>query len=206
MTTQRIYDNVHLPDDAELDDFIVLGKAPRGHAPGELPLTIGVGCVIRSHTTIYAGNVIGAKFQTGHSVMIRESNEIGDNVSIGTQSVIEHHVKIGDGARIHTHVFIPEYTILEPNCWIGPRVVVTNARYPRSAGVKDRLVGAHIEEGAKVGANATLLPGVRLGRNCLVGAGAVVTKDVPPGAVVVGNPARVVRQINEIEYYQEDNS
>ena len=79
---------------------------------------------------IYAGNVIGRNFQTGNKVNIRESNRIGDNVSVGTLSVIEHHVEIGDSVRIHTQAFIPEYSVLEEGCWIGPNVVLTNAKYP----------------------------------------------------------------------------
>ena len=199
----RLYPLVFLPDDAEIDDFVVLGKPPRGAQPGDLPLVLGAGCVIRSHTVIYAGNRIGDGLQTGHHVVIRESNTIGHRVSIGTHSIVEHDVTIGDGVRLHSRVFVPEYTTLEDGCWLGPGVMITNARYPLSRGVKDRLVGAHIEQGALIGANATLLPGVRIGARALVGASAVVTKDVPPGAVVVGNPARGINQIDQIEVYGE---
>jgi acetyltransferase-like isoleucine patch superfamily enzyme len=202
MDFARIYPNVSLPEDAQLDDFVVLGKPPRGKQPGDLPLVIGAGCVIRSHTVIYAGSTIGADLQTGHHVVIREENTIGNHVSIGTHSIVEHHVQIGDNVRLHSRVFVPEYSVLEQGCWLGPGVMVTNARYPLSTGVKERLVGAIIEAGAIIGANATLLPGVRIGTRALIGAGAVVTKDVPPGAVVVGNPAKVVKQIDDIEFYQ----
>lgn len=198
----RIFPNVNLPPDAQLDDFIVLGRAPRGQEPGELALIVGAGCVIRSHSVIYAGNTIGSNFQTGHHVTIRELNFIGDNVSVGTHSVIEHHVQIGNGVRLHSRVFVPEYSILEDGCWLGPNVVVTNARYPLSQGAKEHLVGAHIEAGAMVGANSTLLPGVRLGARALVGAGSVVTKDVPPGMVVAGNPARVINSVDNIVDYR----
>ena len=150
---------------------------------------------------IYAGNVIGRNFQTGNKVNIRESNRIGDNVSIGTLSVIEHHVEIGDNVRIHTQVFIPEFSILEEGCWIGPNVVFTNAKYPLSPGVKDSLAGPVIRKGAKIGANSTLLPGRRRSaRTPWSGAGSVVVRDVPPGAVVVGNPARVIRNVAELPY------
>lgn len=197
----RIYPNVSLPPDAELDDFVILGRAPRGHQPGDLPLTFGPGCVIRAQTVIYAGNVIGARFQTGHGVMIREANTIGDDVSIGTGSIVEHHVTIGNHVRLHSRVFVPEYSVLEEGCWLGPGVIVTNARYPLSRGVKERLRGAHIEAGAIVGAGAVLLPGVTIGARALIGAGAVVTRDVPPGAVVAGNPARNINHIDNLPDY-----
>jgi acetyltransferase-like isoleucine patch superfamily enzyme len=184
--TTRIYPNVLLPDDALIDDFVILGKPPRGKLPGDLPLEIGAGCVIRSSTVIYAGNTIDEGLQTGHSVVIRESNIIGAHVSIGTHSIVEHHVIIGDNVRLHSRVFVPEYSLLDDNCWLGPGVMITNARYPVSRG-----------------ANATLLPGVRIGARALVGAGAVVTKDVPPGMVVVGNPARVINEIDNIDVYKE---
>jgi len=129
-----------------------------------------------------------------------ELNEIGDNVSVGTISVIEHHVKIGNGVRIHTQAFIPEFSILEDGCWIGPNVVLTNAKYPLSRNVKEELAGPIIKRNAKIGANSTLLPGVVIGENTLVGAGSVITKDVPDGAVVIGNPARIIRYVADLPY------
>src|SRR5262245_19201075 len=200
MITYRLYDNVRLGAGTVIEDFSIIGAPPRGKGDGELPTTIGDDSVIRSHTVIYAGNVIGAHFQTGNKVNIRVSNRIGNNVSIGTLSVIEHHVEIADNVRIHTQVFIPEYSVLEEGCWIGPNVVFTNAKYPVSPGVKDSLVGPIIRKGAIIGANVTLLPGVTIGERALIGAGSVVVRDVPAGAVVVGNPARVTRQISELPY------
>jgi acetyltransferase-like isoleucine patch superfamily enzyme len=200
MTTSVVHKNVALGQGTVVEDFCIIGAAPRGSKDGELSTMIGDGATIRSHTVIYAGNVIGKKFQTGNKVNIRESNKIGDNVSVGTLSVIEHHVRIGDNVRIHSQAFIPEYSVLEDGCWIGPNVVLTNAKYPLSPDVKNQLAGAVIGTGAKVGANATVLPGVLVGENALVGAGAVVVEDVPPGAVVAGNPARVIRQISELPY------
>ena len=200
MNMSRIYENVTLGVSTVVEDFCIVGAPPRGKRSGELPTTIGDGSVLRSHTVVYAGNVIGRNFQTGNKVNIRELNRIGDNVSIGTLSVIEHHVEIGDNVRIHTQVFIPEFSILEEGCWIGPNVVFTNAKYPLSPGVKDRLAGPIIRRGAKIGANATLLPGVTIGEHALVGAGSGVVRDVPAGAVVVGNPARLTRHISELPY------
>jgi acetyltransferase-like isoleucine patch superfamily enzyme len=198
--TYRVYENVTLGDDSIIDDFCILGTPPRGVRDGELRTILGARAVIRSHTVIYAGNVIGDNFQTGNKVNIRELNRIGNNVSIGTLSVVEHHVEIGNNVRIHTQVFIPEFSLLEEGCWIGPNVVLTNAKYPLSPGVKDSLIGPIIRRGAKIGANATLLPGVVIGEGALVGAGAVVVNNVPPGAVVVGNPARTIRNVSELPY------
>jgi acetyltransferase-like isoleucine patch superfamily enzyme len=200
MTTSRLYPNVALGPGSVVEDFCILGAPPRGTPEGELPTIIGEDAVIRSHTVIYAGNVIGRGFQTGNKVNIRESNRIGDHVSVGTLSVIEHHVEIGPHVRIHTQVFIPEFSVLEEGCWIGPNVVLTNAKYPLSPGAKDRLAGPVIRRGAKIGANSTLLPGVMVGEHALVGAGSVVVRDVPPGAVVAGNPARFIRDVSELPY------
>lgn len=197
----QVHPNVRLPDDAQLGAFCIIGEPPRGKAPGELETRIGARAVIRSHSVIYAGNVIGDDFQTGHGVLIREQNEIGNHVSVGSHTIVEHHVKIADHVRLHSNVFVPEFSILEEGCWLGPNVVVTNARYPQSRTVKENLRGAHIKRGAKIGANATLLPGVVIGENALVGAGAVVTHDVPDGAVVAGNPARIIKQVDEIADY-----
>lgn len=186
-----------------LGPFTVIGQPPRNTTPGELTTQIGAGALIGSHTVIYAGNRIGRSFQTGHGVLIREANEIGDDVSIGSGSNVEHHVRIGNRVRLHSNVFVPELTVLEDDCWLGPNVVLTNARYPSSPTTKAELVGSYIEARAKIGANATLLPGVRIGMDALVGAGAVVVIDVPPGAVVVGNPARIIKHISELSSYNK---
>ncbi len=196
----KIFPNVQIGKNAVIENFVIIGEPPRDRNEGELPTVIGDGAIIRSHTVIYAGNKIGNNFQTGHHTLVREENTIGNNVSIGSSSVIEHHVKIGNGVRIHTQAFVPEESILEDGCWIGPNVVITNATYPLSPNVKKTLKGAVVQKRAKIGANATLLPGVTIGENALVGAGAVVTKDVPPGKVVAGNPAIIINDISDLPY------
>ncbi|MDX9992320.1 MAG: acyltransferase [Anaerolineales bacterium] len=200
----HVFPAVYLGENSSIGLFIILGEPPRGVAPGELETHIGTGAIIRSHTVIYAGNKIGINFQTGHGVMIRESNNIGDNVSIGTHSVIEHHVEIKNRVRIHTNVFVPEFSILEDDAWIGPNVVLTNARYPHSASAKNNLQGPIVKRNAKIGANSTILPGITIGVSAFVGAGSVVTKDVPDGAVVAGNPAVIVKYIYDIPEYLEN--
>jgi len=163
---------------------------------------IGENPTIREPTIIYPDNSIGDNFQTGHFVTIRENNQIGNNVSIGSHSNIEHHIIIEDNVRIHSNCFIPEYTILKHDCWIGPNVVLTNAKYPRSINVKDELKGPTIGEYAKIGANSTILPGIKIGKHALIGAGTVVVKDVPEYAVVVGNPGNIIGDIRNIKKYE----
>lgn len=198
-TTYKIYPQVHIGENVQIGDFVILGHPPRGAAPGELPTVIGDHCVIRSHTVIYAGCRLGNGVQTGHGVLIREHNDIGDDVSIGSHTVVEHHVRIGREVRIHSNAFLPEYTVLEEGCWIGPCVSITNVLHPRCPKARQCIKGATIKRGAKVGANATLTPDITIGEMALVGAGSVVVEDVPPRAVVVGNPARVIRQIEQLE-------
>jgi len=189
-----IYPDVELGDDVTIEAFCVIGLPHIGFS-GEKTV-VGAGAVIRAGTYIYAGNVIGKNFQTGNKANIRELNKIGDNVSIGTLSVVEHHVRIADGVRLHTQVFVPEYSILDEDCWIGPGAVLTNARYPAHPDAKADLKGVHIHAGARIGANVTLLPGISVGGRSLVGAGSVVTKDVPEGVVVAGNPCIMLRKVD----------
>ena len=200
--TAIVYPNVILGESVRLQDYAIIGVPPRGAKRGELSTVLGRGSLIRSHTVIYAGNEIGANFQTGHGVMVRELNRIMDDVSVGTQSVIEHHVIIGKSVRIHSRVFIPEYSILEEGSWVGPGAVFTNATYPLGKDTKNTLKGPHLLPGARIGANATLLPGVVIGANSLVGAGSVVVRDVPDGKVVAGNPARIINEVANLTAYQ----
>lgn len=195
--TANLRGEVDLGDNVEIQDQVLIGaENPEARAG----VTIGNNSTIRSHTVIYAGNRIGSNFQTGHQAFIREDNDIGNNVSIGTQTIVEHHVEIGNDVRLHSDVFLPEYSILEDGAWLGPKVCITNAEYPESPNVYDNLEGAHIKENAKIGGNVTLLPGVTIGEDALVGAGAVVTEDVEAGAVVVGNPAEKINQIKNLPY------
>lgn len=198
--TAIIHPNVRLGRGVVVEPYCIIGCPPAGTRETDVETVIGDGAVIRAFTVIYWGNRIGARFQSGNKANIREHNVIGDDVSLGTLSVIEHHVEVEDGVRIHTQAFVPEYTRLKRNSWIGPNVVLTNALYPQSPNAKNDLRGAVLEENARVGANCTLLPGVRIGRNSLVGAGSVVTRDVPDGWVVAGNPARKVKTIDELPY------
>jgi acetyltransferase-like isoleucine patch superfamily enzyme len=200
MDDAKIHQNVQIGGNATIGSCSVIGEPPRGAKPGELKTVVGKDATIRSHSVIYAGNVIGDGFETGHGIMVRENNKIGSDVSVGSHSVIERDCVIGDGARLHSNVFIPEYTKIGNGAWIGPNAVLTNAEFPKSVHAKKFLHGPVIGEGAKIGANATILPGVKVGKNALVGAGSVVTKDVPENSVVVGNPARKTKDVSDLRY------
>ncbi len=191
--TAIIHDNVEIGENAIVEDFVIIG-APFKNYNNEKTV-IGSNAHIRSHTVIYAGNTIGDNFQTGNKTNIRECNQIGDNVSIGTNSIVEHHVKIEDNVRIHSQAFIPEYSVLKKDSWIGPHVVLTNAQYPKSPGIKENLLGVTIGENAKIGANTTLLPGVSIGAGALIGAGSVVTKSIEGHIIAAGCPCKKIRDI-----------
>ena len=198
ITTQKIFPNVTLGPEAELGDFVIIGHPPRGASPGELPTTIGRDATIRSHTVVYAGNQIGDHFSTGHFVMVRESNVIGNHVSIGTGTIVEHHVEVHDNVRIHSNTFIPEFTVIEEEAWIGPSVVMTNTFHSLCPKAKECMRGPTIKKGAKVSANVTLLPWITIGERALIGAGAVVCDDVAPGEVVVGLAGETIKTIAEL--------
>lgn len=196
----RIHPKVQLGTGTEIDDFVVMGRPPKGATSGEFELTLGEGSVIRSHSVLYAGTSIGARFQCGHGALVREGCVIGDDCSVGSGTVLEFKVTMGQGVRVHSQCFIPEFSILEDGCWLGPNVVLTNAKFPKAARTKELLAGVRIGRGAKIGANSTLLPGVTIGDGALVGAGSVVTKDVAPGTVVAGNPAVIKGLTADLRY------
>ncbi len=198
-----MYQGVTIHGNPIIDPFVLIGYPYTNEEDLARPTTIGQDPQIRSHTVIYAGNQIGHNFTTGHGVLIREENQIGDDVSIGSGTIIEHHCIIGNRVRIHSGAFIPEYSTLHDDCWIGPNVVLTNAKYPRSKDVKKRLKGPVIHPNAKIGANSTILPGVQIGEGSLIGAGSVVTSDVVPFTVVAGNPAKFVKKISDIVEYAD---
>ena len=193
-----IYPAVRIGDNPQFDAPFIIGKPPRNVGPGELPTIIGNNCVIRSFTTIYAGSEIGNHFQSGHGASIREDNRIGHHVSVGSGANIEFENVIGDYVRIHSGCFL-EMTTIEDHVFIGPNVVFTDDPHPMNCPrYKECLGGVTVRRHARIGANATILPGVTIGENALVGAGSVVVADVPPRAVVAGNPARVIKTIDEL--------
>lgn len=193
----KIYKNVKIGENCIIEENCEIGRAPRGKKVGELQLIIGDNALIRSNTIIYAGTQIGKNFQTGHNVIIRENNNIGDNVSIGTNSDIEVGNVIDNNVRIHSFCFLEKATIKD-NVFIGPRVLFVDDPHPQLPTVYDCMKGATVGRNAKIGGGAVLLPYVKIGNNSLVGAGSVVTKDVQKNTVVVGNPAKKLKNLKDL--------
>ncbi len=170
----------------------------RGTVPRELTpcLSIGADSLIRSHTVIYDGCTIGPRFQTGHHVTIREGTLIGEDTKVGSYGDLQGRLEIGSHVRIHSSVFVPERSSIADFVWLFPGVALLNDPHPPS---DECTLGPTIEEAAVVSARAVIMPGVRVGREALIGAGAVVTHDVPEEMVVVGSPARIVGSTKAIE-------
>jgi len=195
----KIFNNVDIGNNTIIEGPSILGKAPRGHQPGELKLTIGNDSIVRPFTTIYAGSQIGHHFQTGQGASIREDNIIGDHVSVGTNAVLEFGNRVGNRVRIHSCCFLEMVTI-EDDVFIGPNVVFTDDPHPMNCPkYKECLGGVTVKKLVRIGANCTLLPGVVVGENSLIGAGSVVVRDIPPNSVAAGSPAKVIKNINELK-------
>jgi acetyltransferase-like isoleucine patch superfamily enzyme len=192
-----VHPNVEIGEGTVLEPGVILGAPPRGAEPGDLPTRIGAGGRIRSGTVIYAGVTIGARFSSGHGALVREDNVIGDDCSVGTHAVLEPGNRIGDGTRVHSHCFL-EHVTLGRRVFLGPGVVFTDDPHPACPRYLECVLGALVADDAAVGANATILPGVRIGEGALVGAGSVVTRDVPPGTVVAGSPATLKKEVRAL--------
>jgi acetyltransferase-like isoleucine patch superfamily enzyme len=179
-----------------LDVTAVLGYPPARTCNRDLQL--GADAWIRSGSTIYSGSRIGARFQTGHNVVVREECTIGDDVSVWSNTVIDYGCRIGDRVKIHSNCYIAQYTDIADDVFLAPGVCVANDLYPGRADSAGVMSGPSIGAGAQIGVNVTLLPFVRIGAGSLIGAGAVVVLDVPPGAVAFGNPATVRGQVDDL--------
>lgn len=149
--------------------------------------TIGHHAVLRSGTIIYCDVIIGDNFQSGHNTLIREKTRIGDRTAIGTATIIDGNTRIGNDVSLQSMVYIPTNTIIGDHVFIGPNAVLTNDRYPPSGS----LIGPVIKNGAAIGANATIIPGVCIGEGAFIAAGSIVTRDVPDHMMAIGTPARI---------------
>ena len=159
------------------------------------PLIIGDSTLIRSGSIIYSGSNIGSHFQAGHQVTIREKSNIGNNVSIGTLSDIQGNCSIGNYVRIHSNVHIGQLSVIDNYVWIYPYVVLTNDPTPPS----DHFAGVHVHSFAVIATGSIIMPGLEIGQDALIGAGAIVTNNIEPYAVALGNPARAVSDVRNIK-------
>jgi acetyltransferase-like isoleucine patch superfamily enzyme len=193
----RVYANVRLGEGGRLDDSVVVGLPPPGAAEGELDTEIGPDAVLRSHTVVYSGVTIGARFSSGHFALIRTDNVVGDDVSVGTNATLEGANRIGDRVRIHTGCFV-ERAVIESDVFLGPHVVLLDDPHPTCPRYADCVGGVTIRRHASIGGNVTLGPGVEIGEGAVVGAGSVVVHDVEPRTVVAGNPARALKSVDDL--------
>jgi acetyltransferase-like isoleucine patch superfamily enzyme len=185
---------VDLGEGHEIDPGVLLGYLT-GRKIESQGLRIGPRARIRSGSVVYAGSTIGAGLQTGHNVVIREENTIGDDLNIWNNSTIDYGCVIGNNVKIHANVYVAQFPIIEDDVFLAPGVMVANDPHPLCA---HHLQGPTIKRGARIGINVTLLPGVVVGEGAMIGAGSIVTRDIPPHAVAYGAPARPQKAVEEV--------
>ena len=188
---------VQIDEPAELDPYVLIGKRPR-RSIGSWTLALGAEARLGSGTVLYLGSRIGARLQTGHHVVIREQNTLGDDVSIWSNSVIDYGCQIGHRVKIHTNVYIAQYSTVEDEVFVGPGVSFANDLHPGCPMSTPCMRGPTLKKGAQIGVNVTLLPYVVIGEHAVIGAGSVVTHDIPARSVAYGNPACVVGTIDQL--------
>jgi acetyltransferase-like isoleucine patch superfamily enzyme len=206
-----VYPGTVLGEGCKVLDGAVVGKqptlSPRSTAKREElpPAELGPGTVVSTGAIVFAGARVGARVIVGDQACVRERVTIGDDVVIGRGSLIENDTTVGAGTRIQAMAYITAYSTLEEHVFIAPCVQTTNDNLMGRTEERHALVqGPTIRRGARVGGGAVLCPGVEIGEEAFVGAGAVVVRDVPPRVVVVGNPARVLRDVPEEELLPRD--
>jgi acetyltransferase-like isoleucine patch superfamily enzyme len=204
--TATVYEGTILGDGVRVLENAVVGKQPSLGASSTAkreplpPARIGDGTVISTGAIVFAGSTVGAGCIVGDQSCIRERVELADNCILGRGSLIENDTTVGAGTRIQAEAYITAYSTLEEDVFIAPCVVTTNDNFMgRTEKRKALMKGPTIRRGARVGGGAILLPGIEVGEEAFVGAGAVVTKDVPARKLVVGSPARVLRDVPEDE-------
>ncbi|MFN2518923.1 MAG: N-acetyltransferase [Jatrophihabitantaceae bacterium] len=176
----------------------VIGYPTARHCANGRDLVIGPDAEVRSGSAIYLGSRIGARFQTGHNVVIREECTIADDVSVWSNTVIDYGCTIGNRVKIHSNCYVAQFTEIEDDAFLAPGVSIANDLYPGQAASARVMSGPWIGSGAQIGVNVTLLPFVRIGVGSLIGAGAVVVFDIPDHCVAFGNPAVVRGRVGDL--------
>ena len=192
-----IYDNVTIGDDTVICNDCIVGEPLAAYYgdPGyqNPPTLVGPGSVVRSHSIIYAACTIGPRFGSGHRVTIREHSSIGEGCSIGTLSDIQGYVKIGNRCRLHSNVHIAQGCSIGDFVFLYPFSVMTNDPCPPSTDINGGQIGNY----SVVGVHAVILPNVRVGENCLIGANSVVNRRLPDYSLAMGDPAKVVMDLRK---------
>jgi acetyltransferase-like isoleucine patch superfamily enzyme len=195
-----------LGEGVTIHDHAVVGKqpvlSPRSTARRDPlpPAVVGAGTVVSTGAIVFAGATLGARVLLGDGACVRERCVIGDDVVIGRGSLVENDTTVGARTTIQAHAYVTAYSTVEEDVFIAPCVVTTNDNFMGRTERRHELKkGPTIRRGARVGGGAVLCPGIEIGEDAFVGAGAVVTKDVPARKVVVGNPARVIRDVADDE-------
>jgi acetyltransferase-like isoleucine patch superfamily enzyme len=204
--TAVVYPGVELGEDVFVGDYAVVGKRPvlgrrSTAARSELfPLVVGDGASILAGAVVFAGTRLGDGVIVGDQACVRERCELGEEVIVGRGAFVENDVAIGARTKIQANAYITAYSVVDEDVFVAPGVITTNDNFMGRTEKRHVLrKGATIRRGARVGAGAVLLPGVEIGEEAFVGAGAVVLADVPARAVVVGNPARQIRDVPDDE-------
>ncbi len=204
--TAIVYPGTVVGDDVQIHDYAVVGKqpalSPRSTAAREElpPLELGPGTIVSTGAVVFAGTRIGARVIVGDQACVRERCEVGDDAVIGRGALVENDTTIGALTKIQAEAYITAYSTLEEEVFIAPCVITTNDNFMGRTEKRHALrEGPTIRRGARIGGGAVLLPGIEIGEEAFVGAGAVVLRDVPARAVVVGNPARQIREVPDDE-------
>lgn len=184
-------------EDLDADPSAIVGYRP-GRRIDDLALRLGPHARIRSGSVIYAGSSIGGELQTGHNVVIREQNVLGNHVQVWNNTTIDYGCRIGNNVKIHANCYVAQFTIMEDDVFLAPGVTIANDLHPGCAFSAECMRGPTLQRGVQVGVNVTITPRVTIGEYSVIGSGAVITRDIPPRSLVVGNPARVIKQIEAI--------
>jgi UDP-2-acetamido-3-amino-2,3-dideoxy-glucuronate N-acetyltransferase len=200
-----VYPGTVLGEDVRLGDNCVVGRPPvlaagssaAGEAQG--PARLGDGAAIGAGSVVLAGAVIGSGCVVGDQAHVRERATIGEGSVVGRGVSVENDVSVGVRVRLQTNAYITAWSVVEDDVFVAPGVILTNDPTAGRRRAGEQLRGATLRRACRIGAGAVLLPGVEVGEEAFVGAGAVVTADVPARAVVLGVPARVVREVREEE-------
>ncbi len=185
---------VDLGENCHRDEGVILGYCS-GRNIEVSPARIGNHAHIRSNTVIYTNTQIGAYLETGHNVVIREENVIGDHFSIWNNSTVDYGCKIGSRVKIHNNVYVAQLTTIEDDVFLAPGVMTANDPHPICAKC---MQGPILKQGCRIGVNVTILSHVTIGEGALIGAGSVVTSDIPAFSVAYGNPARPHKHVDEL--------